>query len=140
MVLAEGGAAGTARVEIRLPRCSAGKAAAAFELIDTDGYVIVALESRGTIDVPANSRYATAYAGVGALLGSQVTVDLRGSYFTEDRGNGTPFQTNATVIGQGSGSARGNLLDGVWMARGSVASQDYEQTFSTVLTGRAPAG
>ena len=138
MVLAEGGEDGTARMSIfGGRRWQRWEGRGAFERFVTDGYVIVAPESRGTIDVPANSRYATAYAGVGAPLGSQVTVDLRGSYFTEDRGNGTPFQTNATVIGQGSGSARGNLLDGVWTARGSVASQDYEQTFSTVLTGRA---
>ena len=58
-------------------------------------------------------------------------------YFSERRNNGTPFQTNATVTRHASGSARGSLLDGAWTARGALFSQDYDQTFSQVLPGRA---
>jgi len=87
--------------------------------------------------VKADSRHATGYAGAGAQIGADVAVDVRGGYFTEDRGNGTPFQTNATVIRQVSGLARGSAFNGLWTARASFGSQDYDQTFSAVLAGRA---
>lgn len=140
MVIAEAGEDGTGRVSMfGGRRFDRWEGRAALERFVTDGYVIVEPASRGTIDVPASSRHTTGYAGAGAPIGP-VVVDLRGGYFTESRGNGTPFQTNATVIRHGSGSARGALLDGVWTARGSVASQDYDQTFSSVAAGRASEG
>jgi outer membrane receptor protein involved in Fe transport len=138
MVIAEGGEDETGRVSMfGGRRWGRWDVRAALERFATDGYIIVEPESRGSIDVPASSRHTTAYAGVGTPVGSRLTVDLRGGYFTENRGNGTPFQTNGTVIRHGGGSARGAMLDGIWTARVSLASQDYDQTFSTVLPGRA---
>jgi outer membrane receptor protein involved in Fe transport len=137
-VLAEGGGDGTARWSM----FGGGgwkqwNGRAALERFVTDGFVIVAPESRGPIDVAANSRHTTGYVGAGTPLGPDMTLDLRGGYFTERRGNGTPFQENATVLRYGSGSARGTMFDGVWTARGALSSQDYDQTFSAVLAGRA---
>ncbi len=109
---------------------------AAVERFSTDGYVVVAPEARGPIDVPARSRHTTAYAGLGAPLGADTRLDIRGGYFTEDRGNGTPFQTNATVIRNGALSAHGSLLQGGWTGRAAMTSQDYDQTFSRVVPGR----
>ena len=110
---------------------------AAIERSATDGYVLVAPESRGSIDVAANSRHTSVYAAGGSELGSALAFDVRGGYFTEDRNNGTPFQTNATVIRQVSGSARGAAMRGLWTARAARSSQDYDQTFSAVQTGRS---
>ena len=109
---------------------------AAVERATTDGFVIVAPESRGAIDVPASSRYGSGVAGASATPGD-VRIDMRGNYFDEDRGNGTPFQTNATIVRQGSGSATGSVFGASWSARVFAASQDYDQTFSAVAADRA---
>ena len=108
----------------------------AVEAATTDGYVIVAPESRGPIDVAASSRYATGTGGVNGPLGGTARFEVRGSYFDEDRGNGTPFQTNATIVRQGSASAIGSALGGNWSLRAFAASQDYDQTFSAVAADR----
>ncbi|HSC29684.1 MAG TPA: TonB-dependent receptor, partial [Vicinamibacterales bacterium] len=63
--------------------------------------------------------------------------DVRAGYFTEDRDNGTPFQTNGTTVRQASASAAGNTWGGSWNARAYGASQDYDQTFSAVAADRA---
>jgi outer membrane receptor protein involved in Fe transport len=104
----------------------------AVETATTDGYVIVAPESRGPIDVPATSQYTTVTGGLNAPLQGAARFEARGSYFDEDRGNGTPFQTNATIVRQGSASANG----GNWSIRAFGASQDYDQTFSAVAADR----
>lgn len=136
-VVAEGGQHGTARMSAfagrRWGRWEAG---GAWERSTTDGYVTVAPESRGSIDVRATSRSATGHGRVGASAGT-VKVDVRGAYFTERRGNGTPFQRNATIARQASVAARGSMLQGAWDARVFRLSQDYDQTFSAVLPGRA---
>ena len=108
----------------------------AAETATTEGYVIVAPESRGPIDVPASSRYGTGTAGVNGPLGGTARFEARGGYFDEDRGNGTPFQTNATIIRQGSASANGAGMGGSWSVRAFGASQDYDQTFSAVAADR----
>jgi outer membrane receptor protein involved in Fe transport len=136
--VAEAGEDGTGRLSLFGGReWGRWDARGAFERFATDGYVVTAPESRGPIDVEATSRHTTGYAGVGVPLVGDVALDLRGGYFTERRGNGTPYQTNATVIRHGSGTGKGGLAGGVWTARGAIASQDYDQTFSTVLPGRA---
>lgn len=138
-LLAEGGNLGTGRLSLfaGVARDERLNARVAFERFATDGFVIVGPESRGPIDVKADSRHTTGYAAVGSDVGPNAAVDVRGGYFTESRGNGTPFQTNDTVIRTVSGSGRGAALDGLWTARASYGSQDYDQTFSTVLAGRA---
>jgi outer membrane receptor protein involved in Fe transport len=107
----------------------------AAEWFQTDGFVIVAPESRGSIDTPASSEHVSVHGGV--LTGRSVQVTARGSYFEEDRGNGTPFQRNGTNVRQVSSSiARANGGNSGWSGRVYGVSQDYEQTFSAVLTGR----
>ena len=133
----DGGSHGSVRLSTfaGLSRSSVDLFAAA-EAATTDGYVIVAPESRGPIDVPASSRYGSGTGGVNGPLGATTRWEGRGGYFTEDRGNGTPFQTNATIVRQGSASATGAGLGGNWSIRGFGASQDYDQTFSAVAADR----
>ena len=134
----DGGTQSTARVSSYAARRFGGwTAGGAFEASTTDGFVIVAPESRGPVDVPAFSKYTSAAARVSAPLHADASFDVRGSYFTEDRGNGTPFQSNATIVRALSGRAAGTGLGGVWTVRGSGASQDYDQTFSAVAADRA---
>jgi outer membrane receptor protein involved in Fe transport len=99
------------------------------ESMKTDGFVVVAPESRGAIDVPADSQSTSALGWGGGSRGSSQAT-LRGGYFTEDRGNGTPAQVNATITRWTGGNAHGLLAGGVWDARGDVSVNDYRQTFS----------
>ena len=110
---------------------------AAAEFLTTNGYKVVAPEARGPIDVPADSQAASAYGWFGGTRNTlQATV--RGGYFEEERGNGTPAQVNATVTRWGGASTHGVAGGGVWEARGDLSLTDYRQTFSAIATpGRA---
>jgi outer membrane receptor protein involved in Fe transport len=133
----DGGSHATARLSgYAGRRLSAWTLSGAVETSTTDGFVIVAPESRGSIDVPAFSEYTSAFAGLSVPLTERPGLVIRGSYFTEDRGNGTPFQSNATIVRQLSGGASGAAWGGLWTARLSGASQDYDQTFSAVSADR----
>jgi outer membrane receptor protein involved in Fe transport len=101
------------------------------ESMKTDGFVVVAPEARGSIDVPADSQSTSAMGWGGGTRGSfQAT--LRGGYFTEDRGNGTPGQVNATITRWTGANAHGLLAGGLWDARGDVSMNNYRQTFSAI--------
>lgn len=106
------------------------------ERLVTDGYPVVAPEARGSIDVPADSHATSSFGWVGGTHGS-FEATARGGYFSEERGNGTPAQVNATVTRWGGANAHGFVGGGVWEARTDVSFTDYRQTFSAVATGRA---
>jgi len=112
-------------------------ARAGAEQFTTGGYVTAAPESRGPIDVAATSRHSSAYGGAGLRPGGSARVEVAGGYFSERRGNGTPFQSNATIVRHASVTARANAWRGLWTARGYGASQDYDQTFSAIAADRA---
>ena len=113
-------------------RMNGWTAGAAAEKFTTDGYITIAPESRGPVDVKANASSASAHVW-GTGVAGPVTLDLRGQYFDEDRGNGTPLQINATVTRQVSGGARGIALGGAWAARADVGGVNYRQTFTAVV-------
>jgi outer membrane receptor protein involved in Fe transport len=106
----------------------------------TDGYVIVEPQAdsakpspnlRGPVDVAANSEYRTFYGSGGYQAGAW-RAGVRGSLFTETRGNGTPLTNNDTnareLVGDFSGAAAG----GFWQVRAYGGTQNYNQTFSAV--------
>jgi outer membrane receptor protein involved in Fe transport len=133
----EGGSLGTARgsgyAALSRPGWFGG---AAFERSTTDGFIVTAPEARGPIDIPATSDATSADAWGGGGSGSfQAT--LRGGYFTENRGNGTPDQINATITRWGAATAHGSLAGGMWEARGGASFNNYRQTFSSVAANRA---
>jgi outer membrane cobalamin receptor len=108
---------------------------AAAESLRTDGYVVIAPESRGRIDVPAGVRAQSALGWVDLRPG-RLQVDSRGGYFSEDRNNGTPAQVNATVSRWGAANVRGFVFGGVWEARADTTATSYRQTFSAVNAAR----
>lgn len=113
-------------------------AGASAEAMKTDGYIVVGPEARGSIDVPADSRSTSAMGWGGGTRGPfQAT--LRGGYFDERRGNGTPAQVNATITRWSGANAHGLLAGGVWDARGDVSVNNYRQTFSAA-TGTVRGG
>jgi outer membrane receptor protein involved in Fe transport len=132
-VRVDGGGEGTARVSgyggLSHGPWTTGIAA---EAGTTDGYIVVAPESRGPIDIPADSRSTSAMGWVMGAHGS-TEVAVRGGYFTENRNNGTPAQINATISRWGSASAHGIVGGGAWEATGDLSRGNYRQTFSAIL-------
>jgi len=117
----------------------AGKWDLAFsaDLFHTDGYILVPPPFRGSVDTPANSEDAAVSFTVGRQLAERTRVFARGSYFTEDRGNGTPIQTNDTQIGSGVlglDTAVGSA--GALSVRLYGDGQSYDQNFSSVAANR----
>jgi outer membrane receptor protein involved in Fe transport len=103
----------------------------------TDGFVIVAPEERGIVDVPADSRHTAADASV--EYGEEpARLFLRGGYYDEDRGNGTPLQVNDTRLWQLVAGADGNVgRDQTYSARVYGLEESYHQTFSAVSADRS---
>jgi outer membrane receptor protein involved in Fe transport len=109
----------------------------AAEWFTTEGFVIVAPESRGVIDTHASSRHGSGRVGAHFSPGPGDIV-VKASHFDERRGNGTPYQRNQTRITQGSFDAFGwRRTAWGWGTRAYVLTQRYEQTFSAVLPGRS---
>ncbi len=98
----------------------------------TDGYIVVAPESRGSIDIPADSRSNSTAGWVLGTFGS-TEVGVRGGYFTENRNNGTPAQINATISRWGAATAHGLVGGGAWEAAADLSRGNYRQTFSAIL-------
>lgn len=113
-------------------------ASLAAEGFDTDGYVLVDPAERGPVDVPARSRHASAEGTVERRLAERGKLFVRGSWFDEERGNGTPLQVNDTEIRQWS--AGGDWTTGgagALSLRLSGGDQDFRQTFTAVAPDRS---
>jgi outer membrane receptor protein involved in Fe transport len=107
------------------------------EAFDTHGYPIVAAGQRGAIDRRADSTHAQFQGKVEYTLAPEARLSLAGSFFTEDRNNGTPFQVNSTDSGSASGLARFKTPDGsAWEASLFGRLQTFEQTFSAIAGNR----
>ncbi|HEX9669365.1 MAG TPA: TonB-dependent receptor, partial [Thermoanaerobaculia bacterium] len=103
---------------------------------ETNGYVLVAPRERGPVDTPAGSRHATADLTLERAPEGGGRLFLRGGWFDESRRNGTPLQTNATRLFQGSIGGDWGLGRGLLAARAWTGEQDFEQTFSAVAADR----
>lgn len=117
----------------RWGRWSASLGAEAFR---TGGYVPVEPESRGAVDTPAASRHSAVDLTLERQLGEDGRAFVRGSWFDEDRDNGTRLQVNDTTIRQASaGLDRG--AGGGWLSlRAWSSDQDYFQTFTALEADR----
>ena len=102
----------------------------------TDGYKIVKDSRRGSIDVDAASRHTTLNGRVEAVLSSDVSFWASGSYFDEERDNGTPLQINRTGTGAYAlgGRVRAGEGEVTFALFGDV--QEFRSTFSTQAANR----
>ena len=133
---AEGGSHSTARVSgFGGARHGNWHGEAAGEWLRTDGVVTIAPESRGPMDVRADSDYGTGFAGGGYSAGAWHAAG-RLSAYAEDRGNGTRLQVNDTEWLQVSGDAGGAAFGGAWLARAAGGTPTYFQTFTAVSADR----
>ena len=110
-------------------------ASGAGEFVGTDGVFTLDEAVAGPVDVRADSDYRTGFASVGTQR-ERWRASVRGSGYSEDRGNGTPLQINTTDWRQMSGEVGGIAGGGPWEAHVAGGSQDYYQTFSAVATDR----
>ena len=131
------GSQGTAEASLfSAVRLGSFRLLAAGERLATDGYVPVAEEFRGPVDVAAESRHTAADLAV-ERLDDAGRVFLRGSFFDEDRGNGTPLQLNDTRIVQLTAGGDRSAGAGAVSARVWASDQHYHQTFSAIAADRA---
>jgi outer membrane receptor protein involved in Fe transport len=130
----EGGSLGTGRVSGFASTQKKGwYGEGAAEWFKTDGYVQTGPEVAGPVDIAANDKSKTGFAGAGYDHGDWHG-GLRVSLYEEDRNNGTPATVNTTSWTQVSGEAGGGALaGGAWTAHASGGGQHYYQTFSSIV-------
>jgi outer membrane receptor protein involved in Fe transport len=109
----------------------------ASEMFRTRGYVLVPDSVRGSVDVPATSETATVYARVGRDFGKDGKIFGRGNFYTESRDNGTPTQTNDTMLGEGAIGVDDQIgVNDSISARLYGSVQGYNQRFSAIASDR----
>lgn len=103
----------------------------------TDGFNVVAPERRGTIDVPASSRSRWLTARWREPVGSFATATITVRRFSDDRGNGTPYQKNNSDESFASVNLAGRSGVFQWNGTAYVQSQNFASTFSSVNATRS---
>jgi len=107
------------------------------DLFRTNGYIPVPESQRGTVDSPANSSHELTTVELGRRFGSFNRLFARGSYFNEDRHNGTVIQLNTTQLGDfATGWNYETKSVGAISARLFGLFESYHQTFSAVASDR----
>jgi outer membrane receptor protein involved in Fe transport len=106
-------------------------------LFRTDGYKIVREDQRGKIDIDADSSHETFNGRVEYAASSALSTFLAGSFFHEDRGNGTPRQNNSTEAGYIGTGGRLKTADGSeWQFTLFSHLQTFNSTFTSAATDR----
>jgi iron complex outermembrane recepter protein len=104
---------------------------------DTDGYNVVLPSRRGRIDQPADSHSGVGGGRLEFTPSSDVTLFVTGSYFGEERNNGTPLQVNDTVLGLLATGATLRTSDGSeWRVTLWSQAEGFHSTFSTQALDR----
>lgn len=110
----------------------------AVEDFSTHGFRIIAPEDRGRVDVPAWSRHRSSLLRLRLPVGRRASLSASVRGFEEKRGNGTPYQRNATRSTQGSVELAMQPNDGfAWTALGYVQSQRFASTFGAIDATRS---
>jgi outer membrane receptor protein involved in Fe transport len=107
------------------------------EAFNTDGYILVNAQDRGSVDTPAASEHEVGDATLERKFGENRRVFAKTTYFRETRKNGTPLTYNRThtrqlAIGVDWVSQRA----GSFTFRGYGGPQVFDQTFSAVAADR----
>jgi len=103
----------------------------------TDGFVLVAPEDRGPVDVAAGSRHHWLAARWSQPVGADAELTFTGRTFAEARGNGTPYQRNSSR--ENSGAVTLDVRAGpdfTWTATAYAQDESFASTFSSVNATR----
>ena len=107
--------------------------------LQTDGYVIVAEEERGTIDNEANVGYQNFSAKLDYNPSDRVNLFFRAGVFDEERNNGKIGEVNDTNWKYGNGGARLRFADGSNVeARAFFDNEDFFQNTFAVPAATPP--
>jgi outer membrane receptor protein involved in Fe transport len=107
------------------------------EAFNTDGYILVNQQDRGTADTRAGSEHEVGDATVERKLGENGKVFATATYFREIHANGTPLTYNRTHTRQlAIGADWVSQLAGSFSFRGYGGPEIYDQTFSSVAADR----
>ena len=91
------------------------------EALTTEGYIQVADDQRGPVDVAAGAAHLSGSLEVERRLSPSATAFVQGSLLGESRENGTPLQVNDTDFQQASGGADWSGRAGAVSLRGGTA-------------------
>jgi iron complex outermembrane receptor protein len=104
---------------------------------DTAGYKVILPSQQGRIDVPADSRHSLFNGRLELVASRDLTLFIAGTFFDEDRHNGTRLQVNDTRSGSISTGATLRTSDGSqWKATVFSQLQTFHSTFSTQAVDR----
>jgi iron complex outermembrane recepter protein len=104
---------------------------------DTEGYMVVKESRRGSIDIEADSRHAVFNGRAELVASPEASLFISGTYYDEDRGNGTPLQFNRTRFGGGAiGGRLGTLETGELRLTAFADNQWFRSTFSSQALDR----
>ena len=107
------------------------------EAFNTNGYIDVPENVRGSVDTPVSSEHGTSQIKVERFLGDHGRMFLTGSLYGENRDNGTPLQINSTTLRNlGFGTDWQSQNAGLFTLRLFGGTENYHQTFSSVAPGR----
>ncbi|HXH50973.1 MAG TPA: TonB-dependent receptor [Terriglobia bacterium] len=107
------------------------------EAFNTDGYILVNSQDRGTVDTPANSEHDVGDATLERKLGENGRMFATATYFREIRANGTPLTYNRTHTRQlAIGADWVSQSAGAFSFRGYGGPEVFDQTFSSVAADR----
>lgn len=103
----------------------------------TDGYKIVKASRRGRIDIEADSEHELLVGRVEWAAAPDLTLFLSGTWYDEERGNGTPLQVNDTQSGWLVVGGRFRTADdSAWAVTLYGADQRFHSTFTTQALDR----
>ena len=106
-------------------------------LFHTDGYQIVAPGQRGSVDIEANAKHHNFNLKLDYTPSANFNFFVKGSYFSEERSNGTPLQNNDSQYRFLGGGVRFRTPDNSeWQASFFSQFQTFGSTFSAVAADR----
>ncbi|HXH13647.1 MAG TPA: TonB-dependent receptor [Alphaproteobacteria bacterium] len=106
-------------------------------MFSTGGFPIVNEEQRGDVDIEADLHHQTFIGRVEHSFAPDTSAFLTGSYFHEDRGNGTPLQENSTAAGYLAAGGRLRSGDGSdWQLTLYSQLQTFNSTFTRIFNNR----
>ena len=107
------------------------------DVFSTGGFPIVKADQRGPVDMDADSQHQAFIGRLEYTLTPQLSLFLAGSYFHEERDNGTPLQENATQAGSIAGGGKLRTGDGSdWYLTVYTQLQTFHSTFTRVASDR----
>lgn len=103
----------------------------------TDGFTRVRPSQRGAVDIPTDAQHRLVNLVVDYEFGESALLTVRGSYFDEDRGNGTPLSNNETTAMRIHSKLEWtDHAQGDWRLDAYAGKTDYAATFTSVSADR----